>query len=248
MIRRALGFKGKPVSFSGLPAVGRISVSSPVVMRSFRSFNQGKPYSEQIKPFNFILTCQIRPFGHPSGTDPSRFHLIAPYAQDSRCWRQIPWVDQYSRKQYRITSSIDLVTAKLACVKTFGEVLLEYEFHPESKCADAFDFPCQKGTIGLLRRRHVSIELIKFIGKESNNLEDVEAGLVHSEQEVYTEYCDPKRDEWTVLSLPLLRSIPRSVLMKTTGISRRALNYIRAGRKPNKNTRTVLERLLKDVN
>ena len=29
--------------------------------------------------------------------------------------------------------------------------------------------------------------LVLYIGKESNSLEDVEAGLVHSEQSVYTE-------------------------------------------------------------
>ena len=35
------------------------------------------------------------------------------------------------------------------------------------------------------------------IGKESNSLENVDAGLVHSEKNAYTEYIDPKRDEWT---------------------------------------------------
>jgi hypothetical protein len=247
MILRALGFDGKPASFRRLPAVGRVSVSSPPVMRSFKSFNEGKAYTEQIKPFNFVLTCQVRPFGHPTGADVSRFHLIAPYEGDSRKWDRTQWTDQYSGKQYRISASLDHGTDRTARVKTFGDVLEEYEFHPESKCANAFDFTCQKDTVGLLRRRHVSIEVIKFVGKESNNLEDVEAGLIHSEREVYTEYCDPARDEWTVQHLPLLRSIPISVLMKKTGLSRRALNYLRAGRRPNKSTRSVLERLLKDA-
>ena len=65
-------------------------------------------------------------------------------------------------------------------IKTYGDVVTEYEFHPESKCADAFGNPCQKQTTGLLQRRHIKIDLIKCIGKESNSLEAVDEGLEHS--------------------------------------------------------------------
>ncbi len=65
--------------------------------------------------------------------------------------------------------------------------LREYEFHPESNCADAGGNPCGKQAIGLLQRRHIRIEQIKYIGKESNSLEDVESGLIHLAQSVYTE-------------------------------------------------------------
>jgi hypothetical protein len=41
----------------------------------------------------------------------------------------------------------------------------------------------------------VGIDQIKYIGKESNSLEEVESGLVHLEQNFYTEYPDPRRDE-----------------------------------------------------
>lgn len=37
-----------------------------------------------------------------------------------------------------------------ARVKTYGDILLEYEFHPESKCADANGNTCKKQTVGLL--------------------------------------------------------------------------------------------------
>jgi hypothetical protein len=50
----------------------------------------------------------------------------------------------------------------------------------------------------LLRRRHVHIDLINYIGKESNSLEAVEAGLIHSEHAAYTEYRDERRDEWQI--------------------------------------------------
>jgi hypothetical protein len=73
---------------------------------------------------------------------------------------------------------------------------VECEFHPEAKCSDVDGNACGKQTVGLLQRRHIEIAQIKYIGKESNSLEEVDAGLVHSAQNVYTEYVDPRRDEW----------------------------------------------------
>ena len=89
-------------------------------------------------------------------------------------------------------------------MKTYGDVIEEYEFHPESKCADATGKPSGKQTLGLLQRRHVRIDSISAIGKESNSLEEVEAGLVHDEQHVYTEYSDRRRDYWSREVVPAL--------------------------------------------
>lgn len=55
---------------------------------------------------------------------------------------------------------------------------------------------CDKQTIGLLQRRHIRIDYIKGVGNQTNNLDEVEAGMAHEEDSVYTEYPDPRRDEW----------------------------------------------------
>jgi hypothetical protein len=44
MVRRALGLPTAKLPFENLPAVGRVSVSSPAVMKSLAKFNEGKPY------------------------------------------------------------------------------------------------------------------------------------------------------------------------------------------------------------
>ena len=82
--------------------MGRITVSSPDVLKPLGALNAGKPYAKQIKPFNFILSCHVRKLGHPIGADPERFHLIAPYETDPRQWETLQWIDQYSGKRYRI--------------------------------------------------------------------------------------------------------------------------------------------------
>jgi hypothetical protein len=65
------------------------------------------------------------------------------------------------------------------------------------------------------------------IGKESNRLEEVQAGLIHSADGVYTEYVDPRREEWrraaTALSLKRWE--------RESGKSRRILIDARRGRR-----------------
>ncbi len=248
MVRKPLGLPTDKLSFENLPAVGRVSVSSPSVMRAFTRFNKGKCYADRIKPFNFVLTCQVQALGHPTGADPEHFHLIAPYSPDSRRWLKTQWTDQYTGEPYWITTDGHHGARKTVRVKTYGEVLQEYEFHPESKCADGGGDICGKQTVGLLTRRHVQINRIRFIGKESNALEDVEAGMIHSADAVYTEYTDPKRDEWTTKILPLLKTTPLSVLTKETGLSRRALISMRVGdSRPRRRNWELIEKVFRKL-
>jgi len=230
MIRKALGLSTQNQNFGQQPAVGRTSIASPAVMQPLAKLNEGKKYVDKIKPFNFLVTCHVKPFGHPPGIDAEHFHLIAPYEADSRKWLKKTWTDKYSGNDYRITTTGHHGDRHTARVKTYGEVLREYEVHPESKCADATGKPCGKQTVGLLQRRHVRIDLVKYIGKESNSLEEVEAGLEHSAENIYTEYVDPRRDEWQTKILPVLGKIPVEILMRTSGRSRSTIFEWLAGR------------------
>jgi len=219
-------------------------------MKSFEALNAGKPYAQQIKPFNFLLTAHVIPFGQPEGVDPEKFHLITPYDSDPSKWLQREWIDQHSKKRFRITTQGHCGSRQTARVKTYGDVITEYEFHPEAKCADAFGSICDRQTIGLLQRRHIKIDLIKCIGKESNSLENVDEGLEHSEKNVYTEYADPKRSEWITKIHPALKKAKLAVLVKACGkkLSRREMIELRAGRKkPHRRTQDLLVGVLKKL-
>ena len=245
IVRRAMRLPTNELPFEDAPAIGRLSISSPWVMKPFNDLNARKKYADQLKPFNFLQSCHISQLGHPTGTDPERFHLVAPYESDPKKWLKADWFDQYSGERYRITTAAHHGTRDTARVKTYGDVLLEYEFHPEAKCADSSGNPCSKQSTGLLQRRHVRIGLIKYIGKESNSLEDVESGLVHSTQTVYTEYSDPQRDEWQTNIVPALKKVPLKLLVEESGISRRALMNARAGRsRPHRRNREMLVAIL----
>jgi hypothetical protein len=138
-------------------------------------------------------------------------------------------------------------TTQIARVKCYGDVLEEYAFHPETKCADASGAPCNKQTVGLLQRRHVTIEWPpRFIGKESNKLEEVEEGSASVAEDVYTEYPDPGRNEWTITVLPVLRRLSLSHLQRLSGLDRRTLQRIRKGREPHPNNRETLMNIAAD--
>ena len=177
-MRRSLGLSTAPLPIADRVAVGQITVSSPEVLKPLEAFSAGKPYAQQIKPFNFILSCHVAPFGHPVGADPEHFHLVAPYETDPRKWLALPWIDQYSRSSTESARRLQQALGTIARVKSYGDVLEEYEYHEEAKCADASGAPCGKQTVGLLQRRHVTIESMTPIGKESNKLEEVEEGTV----------------------------------------------------------------------
>jgi hypothetical protein len=245
IVCKSLGLPARHLGFENSLAVGRVTVSSPAVMQALNGLNDGKSYPDQIKPFNFLLACQVSPFGHPVGVDPAHFHLIAPYESDPRKWPKLKWIDQYTGKKYRITTAGNNGTRLTARVKTYGDILREYEYHPESKCAGADGKPSGKQAVGLLQRRHVRIDLIRYIGKESNFLEDVESGMLHSEEDAYTEYPDLRRDEWETKVRPALQKIPLSLLQKKSGLSRMMLFNARTGRtRPHRKNRELLARIV----
>src|SRR5262249_34046580 len=53
IIRESLGLPTQPLAFESAPAIGRLTVSSPALMRPLAAINEDKAYRDQIKPFNF---------------------------------------------------------------------------------------------------------------------------------------------------------------------------------------------------
>ena len=104
------------------------------MIRPLENLNHGKQYPDKIKPFNFLLSCHVRAFGHPLGADPERFDLISPFQSDAREWLKQQWTDQYSGERFRVTTSGQHGGRGKARVKTYADVVEEYEFHPEAKC------------------------------------------------------------------------------------------------------------------
>jgi hypothetical protein len=126
--------------------------------------------------------------------------------------------------------------------------LREYEFHLGAKSADAEGKPSGKQPVGLLRRRHVRVERIIYIGKESNRREEIEAGVIHSPECVYTAYPEARRNEWQDKIFPALKRLPVYALMKVSSKSRSMLYRARAERsRPWKKNQKLLASILRSM-
>jgi hypothetical protein len=131
----------------------------------------------------------------------------------------------------------------VARVQTYRDVLEDFRTHPEAKSAGPDGQPCGRGTVGLLGRRVVRTAYLVHLGKEANKLEEVEAGLEHDPDEVYTAYADPRRDPWRALVLPVLREMPSKQLASAVGMSERRLRDVLTGRaRPPPNTEAAVTR------
>ena len=71
--------------------------------------------------------------------------------------------------------------------------------------------------------------------------------MVHSEQNVYTEYADPKRTEWIDKIQPALKKAKLKILVRLCKkkLSRREIIELRAGhKKPHRKTQELLAGVL----
>jgi len=230
LIREAHGHPLDLPSWADRPAVSRITISSQELLQLFDGMNAGQPYADQVKPFNFGLSVMVAPLGHPVGVSPARFHLVGPLESDPSKWLGMPWIDRYSGQQYGIGVGWDTPTDR-ARVKTYRDVIEEYRTHPEPKSLGVDALPCAQQTVGLLGRRPVAIGAIYYVGKETNKIEDVIAGMIHDPNEVRQAFQPPGQGPWDRIVRPLLRHIPIADIAGMAGVSARAAKYYRAGRK-----------------
>jgi hypothetical protein len=234
------GLDPSPPEWFSLPALSRVGVSGADMYRLFARLNRRKAYADQVKPFNFMLSCQVAEYGHPRGADIEHFHLVAPFERDPRKWLSLPWFDRYTGKRYRVTTSDDESREGVARIKTYGDVVEEYGSHPEHKSLAPNGETCQRKTAGLLTRRPVEARRLRYVGKESNRLDEVLYGLIDDEDEVFNEYEDPADDPFVRLVAPILREMPRGVTAKAAGLSRSTLTRVLSGELPHPRNRQGL--------
>jgi len=135
-------------------------------------------------------------------------------------------------------------------VKSYRDVLAEYRWHPEPKSAGSNGEPSTRETVGLLQRRHLVAGEVLYLGKEANELEAVEAGLVHDPDEVTNVYRDETADDhWERVVLPAIKRVTARELAAAAGVSTRTIKRIRNGRqKPSRHNRERLASMARELN
>ncbi len=134
--------------YSNLYAISKLTVSTSNVLNRFKKLNDGKPWKEQIKPFNFFLVGFQAIEENEKAVKP-----LAPFTKDYQKIVYEPFID-YEKGEVKEGSQY---------FKPLSRTILQYIEHLENK----FD-----GDIGVLKRKYIQADGLVYIGKEANNIED----------------------------------------------------------------------------
>jgi hypothetical protein len=196
-----------------LPARSRYGATRPAVLNWFKRYNEGRPYVEQVKPFNFLLTFFSRRLEDIATEDPTHeldptldsIRPVAPFEKDS---------------EKALTRIFDRNSEALAPVprtrlRTVADVLRHYHRRPEYKFIGG-----GWNEKGVLRRRHVLVDTIEDIGKESDGWEEDDART----EDAATVVIYPSSSFDRERMIALIRSVGKRELMKETRIAMRTID------------------------
>ena len=237
----ALGQQADERYWLDRPAVGRFNVSTPLLARAFKPFNRGKPHWRQVRPFNFLLTAHCGALDRGELT--SRFLLVTRYEKDPSKWTRLRWINVHDPgRSYNIRSGRAHSTpgSTVVVVNTYRDVLAEYRVHPEAKSLGPDGKPCDKQTVGLLSRRHVTpIPPLRHRGKEGNRIDERESGVADLDA-THTEYREPAQDPLWQLVRDVIRMLPVAQTATGARVSGRTVQRARAGQTLRRDARAKL--------
>ena len=164
LLSKELGFKTKSPTWLGLPAMMRMAMTSPNVMRTSRP--------EWLAPFNFFFFPLLSDLGgYPAGFDRSNFKFITPPESIRDRWtslRGVNLLDVKAGRTYQISMIPDAAQKKVV-PESMKIILRQYLGHPEAKSLGPDGEACLNNTVGLLRRASILAGDVVPVGKETDN-------------------------------------------------------------------------------
>jgi hypothetical protein len=160
LIRREFKLNARHPTWLGLPAMMRMTMTSPNVMRHNRP--------KWLAPFNFFLFPMISEVGgYPPGIEKSAFNFIVPFESDRSKWTTLRGINLKDEKIYRIAMLPD-GKRDTVVPESFRVILRQYLQHPEAKSLAPDGSACVSSTKGLLRREMIVGKKLVAIGKETD--------------------------------------------------------------------------------
>ena len=160
LIGRELGLSVKGPPWLSLPAMMRMTMTSPNVMRHNRP--------DWLAPFNFFLFPLISDLGgYPTGLDRTTFNFIVPFESDRRKWKTLEGLNLWDEEIYRIAMHPD-GKRNTVVPESLRIILGQYLRHPEVKSLAPDGTPCVGSTQGLLGRTSITAGEIIPVGKETD--------------------------------------------------------------------------------
>jgi hypothetical protein len=233
----------------------RIQLSTPGMMEWITPLNtdnggasmpDSRDYATSLKPFNFIEHIPVSSMMLKLAQREETFCLISPASEllpTQRKWvnirdqnNEVYWIRHPHRKY---------LDGRTLTGLTFRELIDRHGQQPESKFLSNKGENCRILTRGLLIRRKVKVAEVLHIGKEANEIDKVQAGLVDSEDEVLLTY---EKDLWETMQ-PILAKLPTRLILDQTGYSRSMVYALKSGeRRPSTQKLEILIALVSGLN
>jgi hypothetical protein len=160
LLRKEFGIRSKAPSWLQLPAMMRMTMSTPNVMRHNRP--------DWLAPFNFFLFPLISDLdGYPAGYDKSNFNFIIPFESDRSRWKSLRGVNLRDERILRL-STYPTLNRSTVVPETFRIILNQYLRHPDAKSLAPGRTACVWNTVGLLKRASIFAKDMIPIGKETD--------------------------------------------------------------------------------
>lgn len=154
------------------PAISQYSATTPEKLGWFKSWNEGKPYRLQVKPFNFLSVFMEDTFLRPVPEDETEI----PRTRGRPRKRSVLPVAPFERDSAKaVLQAFDRHTGKpvaMDILRTYAQALRSYHLSCESKFENG-DF-LDRGTT---RRRHIVATEVRLIGKEANRVDVDQPGV-----------------------------------------------------------------------
>jgi len=144
-------------------------------------------------------------------------------------------------ERFRVTTGPADGDVDAARVLTVDEVLAAYPYHADAKFLAPDGGAVTGSTVGRLQLRPVIAGRRHYLGKEANRLEEREAGLVHTLDEVQTEFVPLPDAGLPPDAIAVLRTIPQAAVAEAAGVEARHVRRLLAGtRRPSPAVRGAL--------
>jgi len=253
IVRKALNLPFIEPAWFDSPAMMRIVIRTPEVLKVLQERQRHLPYRDRTKCFNFISSPIIlKPVGYPDDADPSRFFLIAPLLPDLTDWYETEWVNVYDGKSYRLARPENEKLPNQALAHTYRSMLLQYAKHAEAKSLGPDGKPCSSQAAGLLRRIPIiAADEFRIIGKETNRRweEEEDISLFNSKVVEYRPAQTRRMASDPVLRNEMLEiAFSEREWSEVTGSSRNTIHAALKGKRIRKATALKISKAMQFIN
>jgi len=233
LLRKELGLPCKEPAWLDLPAMMRMTLTSPNVMRSSRP--------EWLLPFNFFFFPLLSDLGgYPAACDRSNFKFITRFESDRGKWKNLEGINLCDDQPYRMEMFPNGKQNKVV-PESFRIILRLYLRRPESKSLAPDGTPCIAETTGLLKRASVVAGEIVPVGKETDR--HWEQGEDMSLLDFQVLEYRPSRT-LVIADVALREKMAQfslRELMRKTGLSQKALYAVVRGQPVRQRTLAILD-------